>query len=119
MVFPSPPRARAPRQRRSPRKLREAARHFAIHLAPERHHEIGESVKALPAPGVELGRLAVARRQGIDLALASREAQREPSLPLAAKIPKPMGRAVIGRKLVRQPIGLAEIAGVAYAGLFP
>src|SRR6202021_693588 len=61
----------------------------------------------------------VARRQRIDIGLVSSEAQREPSLLLAAKMAEPMRRAVIGREFVRQPIGLAEIVGVAYAGLFP
>ena len=34
-----------------------------IHLAPERHHEIGDPVEPFPSPSVEFRRLAVARRQ--------------------------------------------------------
>src|SRR3954466_7931636 len=56
---------------------------FAIHLAPERHHEIGDMVEPLPAPLVEFRLLSVARRQRIDFAVLAGEAQREPFLALA------------------------------------
>ena len=89
-------------------------RHRPIDLAPERHHEIGDAVEPLPAPCVEFRRLVVARRQRIDLVIAAGEAQREPFLPLAAEFRQPVRRRpVIGRKLVSQPVGLAEIVGVA------
>jgi hypothetical protein len=42
-------------------------RHGPVHLAAERHHKISHPVEPLPAPGVELGRLSVARRQRVDL----------------------------------------------------
>ena len=85
----------------------------------ERHDQIGDAIEPLPAPGVELRRLAVALRQGIDLAVVAGEAQREPFLALAANSAEPVRRAVIGREVVNEPIGLAEIAGALDAGLFP
>ena len=50
----------------SARKSREVPRHGPIHVAAERHDEIGDTVEPLPAPGIEFRRLAVARRQWID-----------------------------------------------------
>src|SRR5882757_5507052 len=49
-----------------------------IHLAPERHYEIGDASQLLPAPQVKFGRLPVARRQRVDLVVAPGVAQREP-----------------------------------------
>ena len=48
-------------------RSRKMPRDPAVHLAPERHHEIGDAIEPLPAPLVEFRRLAVARRQRIDL----------------------------------------------------
>src|SRR4051794_5990454 len=79
---------------RRPREFREASGDCAIDLAPERHHEIGDPIEAFPSPCVEFGRLAVARRQRIDLLVASEKAQREPFLPLAAEFREPMRRPV-------------------------
>ena len=94
-------------------------RHRPVNLAPEGHDQIGDPIEALPAPGVELRRLIVARRQGIEILLASGKAQREPFLPLPAESGEPMRRAVIGWKLVNQPVGLTEIVGIGGTGLFP
>ena len=81
------------------RELRKTLRDFAIDLAPERHHEIGDAVKPLPAPLVEFRRLAVARRQRIDLVVMSGKAQREPFLALAAEFREPVRlRSVNGGK---------------------
>src|ERR1700733_14899548 len=56
----------------------------------------------------------------MDFLLGAGEAQRKPFLPLAAKLRQPVRwRTRIGRKLVTQPIGLAEIVGAFHAGLFP
>jgi F-type H+-transporting ATPase subunit epsilon len=66
-------------------EFRENMCHRAVGVAPERHHEIGNAVEPLPSPSVEFRRLAVARRQRIDLIIASCETQREPFLPLAAE----------------------------------
>jgi hypothetical protein len=64
--------------------------------------------------------LPIARRQRVDLVVAAGEAQREPFLPLAAKFREAMGgRAVIRRKLVCNPVGLAEMLGTDSPGLFP
>src|SRR6478735_9017652 len=38
-----------------------------IHLAAERHDQIGDAVEPFPTPLVELRRLSVARRQRVDL----------------------------------------------------
>ena len=67
------------------REFREKLRHRAVDVAPERHHKIGYAVEPLPSPRVEFRRLAVARRQRIDLVIASCETQREPFLSLAAE----------------------------------
>ena len=72
------------------RELRKLPRHGPVYAAPERHHEVGDPVEPLPAPGIKFGRLAVARRQRIDLLVAAGEAQREPFLPLAAKFREAM-----------------------------
>src|SRR5882762_10489615 len=56
-----------------------------IHLAPERHDQIGDAVETFPAPLIELRRLPVARRQRVDLVVATGVAQREPFLALAAE----------------------------------
>src|SRR4051812_11416820 len=91
-----------------------------IHLAAERHDQIGDAIKPFPAPLVELRRLAVARRQRVDLVVAPGEPQREPLLALAAEFGEAMrGWAVIGRKLVSHPAGFAEMFGADRAGLFP
>src|SRR5882757_1010873 len=100
-------------------KFREAPRHFLINAAAERHDEIGDAVQPFPAPGIEFGRLAVARRQRVDVALVPGETQREPFLPLAAELAEAVRRSVIARKLVSQPAGFAEIVGLCHAGLFP
>src|SRR5579883_639280 len=92
-----------------PRKPRKLLRHFAIDLAPERHHQIGNAVEALPAPGVEFGGLAVALGARIDVAVIAGEAQREPFLALATEMAEPVRRAVIGWEVVDEPVGLAEI----------
>src|SRR6185437_14285262 len=68
-----------------PGEFRKTCGHRAIDLAPERHHEIGDPIEALPPPCIEFSRLVVARRQRIDLLVASHESQREPFLPLAAE----------------------------------
>src|SRR5579872_4401126 len=101
---------------REPRKF---LRHSAINLAAEWHDKIGDAIEALPAPGVELGRLAVALRQRIDLAVIAGEAHREPFLALAAEFGEAMLRTQILRKFVGEPVGFAEIADIADAGLFP
>src|SRR3954454_527718 len=86
-------------------KSRERAGDRFIYVAPERDHQIGDAIEPLPAPGIEFRRLAVARRQRIDLVIASGKAQRKPFLPLAAEFGEPVrGRSVIGWKLVGQPI---------------
>src|SRR6266436_3370697 len=103
----------------SPRKVRETPRHFAIDLAPERHHEIGDAVEPFPAPAIKFGRLAVAWRQRVDIPIISRETQREPFLPLAAEFGESVRRSLIGRKLVSEPARFAEIVGQRHAGLFP
>src|SRR5882724_1389650 len=61
-------------------KFCERCRHGLIHLAPERHDQIGDAVETFPAPLIELGRLAIARRQRVDLVVAAGVAQREPFL---------------------------------------
>lgn len=94
--------------------------HLPIHVAAERHDEIGDTVEPLPSPLVEFRRLAVAWRERIDLIVASSEAQREPFLPLATEFCQPMRRRPGERwKVVSQPIGLAEIVCVCHACLFP
>src|SRR5882762_6073684 len=101
-------------------KFREAPRHFLINAAAERHDQIGDAVEPLPAPGIEFGRLAVARRQRVDLVVAAGEPQREPFLPLAAELGEAMrGRSVIGWNFIFYPIGLAEIFGADRPGLLP
>src|SRR5579883_2312819 len=107
------------RPERSPRKPRKLRRHFPVHIAPERHDQIRDAVEALPAPGIELGRLAVALGAWIDLAVIPGEAQREPFLALAAEMAEPVRRAEIGWEVVREPVGLGEIAGVCHASLLP
>src|SRR5882672_8698330 len=85
-------------------KSRERRGDGLIHLAPERHHEIGDAVQPFPAPQIEFGRLAVTRSQWIDLVDVPGEPQREPFLPLAAEFGEAMrGRTVIGWKLVTHP----------------
>src|ERR1700756_2481967 len=91
---------------------RELSGDVAVDPAPEWHHEIGDAVETFPAPGIELGGLVVARRQRIDVCFAAGEAQREPFLALAAEFAEPVRRPEIGRKLVNQPVGLAEIGGI-------
>jgi hypothetical protein len=49
-------------------------RDASIHVAPERHDEIGDAVEAFPAPGIEFGGLSVAWRQRVDLIVAAGEA---------------------------------------------
>src|SRR5262249_57976122 len=89
-------------------------------LAEGRPPEIGATVETLPAPGIELRGLAVARRQRIDLLVTPCEAQREPFLSLAAEFRQAMRlRPVIGWKFIGEPVGLAEILGAPDAGLFP
>src|SRR5882724_6955416 len=100
-------------------KFRETPRHFLIDVAPERHDEVGDAVEPFPAPGIEFGRLAVARRQRVDVVVTSGETQREPFLPLATELGEAVRRSVIGRKVVSQPAGLAEIIGLRHARLFP
>jgi hypothetical protein len=56
------------------RKLRELPCHGAIDLAPERHHEIGDAIKAFPSPLIEFRRLAIALTQWIDLLVEAGEA---------------------------------------------
>src|SRR6478735_5146274 len=91
------------------RKFGERSCYDLVHLAPERHDQIGDAVETFPAPLIELRRLPVARRQRIDLVVAPGIAQREPFLPLAAEFGETMrGGAVIGRKLVTHPVGFAE-----------
>ncbi len=68
-----------------PCEFRENLGHRAVDVAPERHHQIGDAVEPLPSPRVEFRRLAVARRQRIDLVITSCETQRKPFLPLAAE----------------------------------
>ncbi len=70
-------------------------------------------------PGVEFGRLAVARRQRVDLPVVAVKPKREPFLPLAAKCGEPVRWSLIGRKLVGEPAGFTEIVGLGHAGLFP
>src|SRR5476651_1349523 len=91
-----------------------------IHLAPERHHEVGDAVEPFPSPLVEFGRLTVTWCQRIDFVIGACETQREPFLALAAEFGEPMRRRHgEWRKLVCQPVGFAEIAGIGHAGLFP
>src|SRR5580698_9564069 len=102
------------------REFCELMRHRAVDVAAERHHEFGDAIELFPAPLVEFRRLAVARGEWIDLLLGAGKTQRKPFLPLAAKLRQPVRwSARIGRKLVTQPIGLAEIVGAFHAGLFP
>src|SRR6476620_5109133 len=102
---------------REPRKF---TGHHTVHLAPERHHEASDAVEPFPAPRIEFGWLAVARRQRVDLVVAAGEPQREPFLALAAEPGKAMRRrSVIGRELICGPIGLAEIFGADRPGLLP
>src|SRR5213080_1520843 len=97
----------------SPCEFRELKRHCPVHVAPERHHEVGDAVELLPAPAIEFGRLPVARRQWIDLVVTSGVPQREPLLPLTAKFREAMSRrSDIRRKLVGHPVGLAEMFGL-------
>src|ERR1700754_2347678 len=101
-------------------KLRKRLRHRAIDLAAGRHHEIGDALEPLPAPGVEFRWLAVARRQRIDLALRARETPRKPFLALAAEFGEAMRwRPVIRRELVGHPIDLGQIVGGHRAGFLP
>jgi hypothetical protein len=74
----------------SSREFCKALRHRPIHLAPERHDEIGDAVESLPSPLVEFRRLAVAWRQGIDFMIGPGETQREPFLTLAAESCEPV-----------------------------
>src|SRR5215471_3959335 len=74
----------------SPRKLRKLPRHLAIDLAPERHDEIGDAVEPLPAPGIELRRLIVARHRRIDFVVAAGKSQCEPCLALPAEFCEPV-----------------------------
>src|SRR5664279_1213709 len=74
----------------SSRESRKALRHCPIHLAPERHHQIGDAVEPFPSPLIEFRRLAVARRQRVDFVFGARETQREPFLPLAAEFGEPV-----------------------------
>src|SRR5439155_7769655 len=86
------------------REIRKGLRHRPVHLAPERHHEVGDTVEPFPAPLVEFRRLAVARCQRIDFVVTAGEAQREPFLPLAAVFGHPMRRrTVVWRIFVRYP----------------
>ena len=64
--------------------------HGPVHVATERHHEVGDAIKPLPPPLIEFRRLAVACRQRIDFLLDAGEAQCEPFLPLPAKLREPM-----------------------------
>jgi hypothetical protein len=99
---------------RPSRKSRKTPRHHPVHFAPERHHEIGDAVEPLPAPGVEFRRLAVTRRQWIDFLFGAGETQREPFLALAAEFREAMRwRPVVRWKLVGVPIGFVEILRVA------
>src|SRR5664279_6496633 len=66
--------------------------HRSIHLAPERHYEIGDVVEPFPSPALEFRRLTVALRQRIDFIIASAETQREPFLALAPEFRKPVRR---------------------------
>jgi hypothetical protein len=68
----------------------EMQRHGPVHVAAERHHEIGDKVKVLPSPLIELRRLAVARSQRIDFRVGTGETHREPFLPLAAEFRQPV-----------------------------
>src|SRR5262249_24983964 len=83
------------------------------------NHQIGDPIEPLPAPGVELRGLLVARGERIDIRIVPPEAQREPFLALTAELAEPMRWSVIGRKFVNQPVGLAENVGLGHAGLFP
>src|SRR6185437_4505430 len=85
----------------------------------ERHHEIGDMVEPLPSPSVEFRGLSVARRQRINLIVASGEAEREPFLSLAAEFREPVRRTMIGREFVSEPISLAKKVGIPDAGLLP
>src|SRR5689334_21830455 len=101
-------------------ELGKCLRHHSVHIAPKWYDEVGDTIEALPAPGIEFGRLAVARRQRVDFIVAAGVAQREPFLPLPAELREAMrGRSVIGRKVIFYPIGLAEIFGADRAGLLP
>src|SRR4029078_360404 len=101
-------------------EFRKCLRHHPVHVAPERHDQVRHAVEPLPAPRSEFGRLAVARRQRVDLVVVAGEAQREPFLPLAAELGEAMrGRSVIGRKFIFYPIGLAEIFGTDRPSLLP
>src|SRR6267142_2571882 len=79
----------SPRPRFSLHEPRETLCDFAINFAPERHHQIGDAIELLPAPLIEFRRLAVARRQRIDLAVMPGKTQREPFLALAAEFGQP------------------------------
>src|SRR4051812_47717852 len=79
------------------RKFGEHRGYGLIHLAPERNDQVGDAVETFPSPSVELRRLAVARRQRIDLVVAAGVAQREPFLPLAAEF----GETMRGGPVVR------------------
>src|SRR4051812_19213498 len=101
-------------------ELGKACRDFAIDFSTERHHEIGDTVKPLPAPSVEFRLLSVARRQRIDLVILSGESQREPLLALAAELCEPVRRrSGIRREIVSDPVRFTEIIGAGDAGLFP
>jgi hypothetical protein len=65
-------------------------RHRPVHIAPERHHEIGDAIEPFPSPLVEFRRLAVAWRQRIDFVIGPGEPKREPFLPLAAEFCEPV-----------------------------
>src|ERR1700730_16127190 len=105
---------------KSSREFRKGLRHCSIHLAPDRPHEVGDAVEPFPSPLVEFRRLIVAWCQRIDLVIGPCETQRKPFLALAAEFGEPMRRRYgEWRKLVGQPVGFAEIAGVGHAGLFP
>src|SRR4051794_14506150 len=58
------------------RKFGERRGYGLIHLAPERNDQVSDAVETLPAPLIELGRLAVTRCQRIDLVVAPGVAQR-------------------------------------------
>src|SRR5262249_471579 len=94
--------------------------HLAIDLTAERDDEIGDAVEPLPAPGIEFGRLVVARRRRIDLVVAAGKTQCEPFLALAAESGEPVGRRPAVRpKLVSQPIRLGEMDRTPPPRLFP
>src|SRR5262245_39903282 len=66
-------------------EFRKYSRDHSVDIAPKWYDEVSDAIEPLPSPRIEFCRLAIARRQRVDLVVAAGESHRKPFLPLPTK----------------------------------